>query len=341
MNTTLGPDTDLIKRMHARITERTDPAAAPAVRRGRVLSPRRPLVWGVAAALAVTGTVVADVVFSPGQQGAEARAAQLLERAADISIRTSDPVLAPGQFLKIDDAQTTYSGPPADSPQVGHWLATNRIITYVPADGGNSWMVVRTQLPPADIVGGTEAEADAARQFASDTEADSPLHGVFTGTNGRGDYYAPTGGDFSIYPRNVDLLYTYFDLTVQGSSSHNQAIWVGVNDLLREATVPADLRAALYRVLARIPGVTVQENSVELGGRTGVAFTRVDPDSMVNQREELIVDTESGQVIGTRTVLLQPEEARNIPAGTVTYSNSIHTSVVDGLPDTSTFPNID
>ncbi|WP_183086304.1 CU044_5270 family protein [Mycetocola tolaasinivorans] len=332
--------------MHARITERTTaertipkPAVAPA--QGRVLSPRRPLVWGVAAALAVTGLVAADVVFTPGQQGVEARAAQVLERAAEAAILSTDLVVGPGQFLKIVQEGFNYQRPSDIVTDEGHWIQGSKSVFYIPADRGGDWMIVRTELPPTDFHGGPEARADAEGRYQRMTEPGSVTHGVFTATLGGGVYPAPSAADFSGYSRDPDALYRYFDESVEGSGSHEQAMWVGVNDLVREPAVPADLRAALFRVLARIPGVEVQETGVEIAGQAGVAFSRVDAGSGGKSREELIVDPANGRVIGSRDVLLEDMPLLYAPAGTVLFSSVTTTSVIDHLPDPATFPNID
>jgi hypothetical protein len=86
----------------------------------------------------VGGIVVADVV-RPSGPGATAEAAEILNNAAAATIQTSDPVVGPGQYLKIDTTTSSTSGRRAP----GSPLKAEAFVTI--ADG------LRTGVVPADL----------------------------------------------------------------------------------------------------------------------------------------------------------------------------------------------
>ena len=102
---------------------------------------------------------------------------------------------------------------------------------------------------------------------------------------------------------------------------------VFIADLLRTGLVPADLRAALYKAAAMIPGVTIMEGQANLDGRTGVAIGRTEGTLM---RQEIIIDPKTGQVIGERQVLTKDYGV--MPTGTPLAWTAVETSVSDTAP---------
>ena len=114
-------------------------------------------------------------------------------------------------------------------------------------------------------------------------------NGAFYGSSG---WWIAT--DLSKLPRDpYRLLNSIYKQTVgQGQSVDGEAL-VFIADLLRTGVVPADLRAALYKAAAMIPGVTVTEGQANLDGRTGVAIGRLE-EGPAKTRQELIIDPGTG-----------------------------------------------
>ena len=96
---------------------------------------------------------------------------------------------------------------------------------------------------------------------------------------------------------------------------------------------PADVRAALYEAAAGIPGVEITEQVANLEGSTGISIGRVE--SADNSRQDLIIDRQTGALIGEREVALK-DEGWGFPAGTTTSFTAVRTSVVDSAPDGGT-----
>jgi hypothetical protein len=86
-----------------------------------------------------------------------------------------------------------------------------------------------------------------------------------------------------------------------------------------EGVLPADVRAALYRALARIPGVTVVHGVTDAAGRRGVAFARAAAiegrGSSGWLRLEIILDRSTYRYLGARHVVTRDYFLPNLPSG--------------------------
>ncbi|NUT99943.1 MAG: hypothetical protein HOY78_48850, partial [Saccharothrix sp.] len=82
----------------------------------------------------------------------------------------------------------------------------------------------------------------------------------------------------------------------------------------------------LLRALTHLPGLDVTDDAADLDGRRGVALGI----SEDGERQEIILDPATGEVIGERKV--SDSMFAGIPKGTVTGYSSITTAVVDAPP---------
>jgi hypothetical protein len=77
--------------------------------------------------------------------------------------------------------------------------------------------------------------------------------------------------------------------------------------VLLEGVLPAEVRAALYRALAKFPGVTVAHGATDAAGRRGVAFTGAAsievPGSSHWVRMEVILDNDTYRHLGVRYIV--------------------------------------
>lgn len=64
-----------------------------------------------------------------------------------------------------------------------------------------------------------------------------------------------------------------------GTLSQDETVFRNVGDLLGSTIMPPATASALYKVLERIPGVTVIPDTVDAAGRHGIGITRTDPAS--------------------------------------------------------------
>jgi hypothetical protein len=109
---------------------------------------RRRIVMASAAAAFLVGVIVTADVVLPDRPGATAEAAELLNNAAAATIQTSDPVVGPGQYLKIETTSLTGSSVvTADGSQVS-WQEKTGGQVYVPADREGEWVWNREARVP-------------------------------------------------------------------------------------------------------------------------------------------------------------------------------------------------
>jgi hypothetical protein len=87
-------------------------------------------------------------------------------------------------------------------------------------------------------------------------------------------------------------------------------------DGMLQTVMPAEVRAALYRALARIPGVTVVQGATDAAGRRGVALARAaaieGTGSVGWLRLEVILDRDSYRYLGARHVVTRDHFTPNV-----------------------------
>lgn len=307
---------------------------------------RRAATWAgvsVLGAGAVAVTIVAvNVLGVPGGGGgADAAAAAVLESAAAATLEASDPVVGPGQFMLVQtDNASVGSGTLDSSGESALFIEATREELYVPADRSDDWVWVRCGAVPVQTFGPKSEELAAI--FVRD---DVDIFRVAPGGVLYGDATITGVPDYNSFSRDPkQLLDEIYRSTLipgvgrdvvtgeardgQMGPSRDGAALVQIADLLRVGTVPGDLRAALYKAAAEIPGVTVTDQQATLNGATGTAIGRVETTS--NIRQDIIIDPTTGQFIGERQVLLSKVDG--MPAGTEFSSAAVATTIVDTAP---------
>jgi hypothetical protein len=290
----------------------------------------RVLMASAAAALLVGGIVAADVVL-PARPGAVAEAAEVLNNAAAATIRTSDPVVGPGQYLKIETT-ALYGGSAvtADGTQVS-WQEKTGGQIYVPADRNGEWVWNREESVPVEF------SSEAAKAEATRLQEKAPDDMVGIQRAPRGAFYGEQrsiiGGmpldDAANLPRDPQALLDLIQERTKGAGKSPEIKALGtITAALCTGVIPADLRAAFYKAAALIPGVTVADKQATIDGRAGIAIGIPSPDG--GTRQETIIDPASGLLIGERNVVLK--DYPGFPAGTITTWTSVRTSVVNTAP---------
>ncbi|UWX97063.1 CU044_5270 family protein [Arthrobacter zhaoxinii] len=301
--------------------------------------PWRRTLFASAAAVALVATLVAvDVMGSGERPGVTAEAADVLNDAAASTIATSDPVLEPGQYLLVDTtgvAMTFASGQLGDTTP--RWLSSIDTQMYVPADRTAEWVWSREPSVPVQFFG--EGSREASERMKADLQADGiqmDESEVLRAPGGQWEGFAwevlgqmPLNEFIESAPRDPDELLKMIYEQTEGNHWNTEAeAFMAFANILRTGAVPADLRAVIYQAIALIPGVSLVDREVALDGRTGVSLGMKGSD--YRTRMEIIIDQESGQMIGEREVQLK--DYRGVPAGTVTAWTAITTSVVDSAP---------
>jgi RNA polymerase sigma-70 factor (ECF subfamily) len=297
---------------------------APATRQHR--GHRRSLVAvGLVAAVTAAALVLPSVLRAPS---ASAEAASLLTRSAD-AIHASDPVASASQWWRVESSgsnlmQAATPDKGASVPSTTSWLVSRARTAYVSVDGTRPSVVLDS---PSHVVRQLSGPAGAEVPGLS-TTTETTTTGLAPATL-RASWQEPSPAWLASLPRDIAALRDrlYADSAGQGSSTDGEA-FVYVADLLRSGVVPADLRGALYRVLATVPGVVVTSSQAAIDGVAGVGLGYDEAANGV--RQEIVVDPSDGDLIGERYVAVRVLDG--IPAGTVTGTTTWTRTLVDEVP---------
>jgi hypothetical protein len=288
--------------------------------------------WVVAAAAvgALIGTAL--VVPTLGEDPPASAAAATLNAAAD-KIGASDPVIAPGQYLYHAThtwAMRGFKGGDADGLSYLSELVTE---VWVPADRTREWMLRSHTTGKRIWLRGSEADYPRLPKSPQDetVERKAPC-GDFVPEPGQracavpGSWMNPTPEFFATLPTDSRQLYDRLRKdTADKGTDPDYEVMVYINDAIGTGLVPAKVRANLYRAAALVPGLQITDQHVNLDGRPGIALSI----ERAGQRTETIIDPETGQYIGQRTV--RTEGSSHIPAGTVIGSSAMVTGVAPGM----------
>lgn len=321
----VDPSTELLDRRRSALVHHIGSSSAKKSHRGLKragwIGGATVVAAGVAAVL-----VLSNVVGLAGWRGgADAVAAAALSDAAAATIKTSDPVVGPGQFLKVSTQAVSTVGTQDAQGKIAVYSATQNGQMYIPADHNDEWVWVREPSAVAQTFGPASERAAAAATVSLRTAPDLIRAAKGAWYNGQS-----TAWGFNSLPRDPQQLLNYIYRTTvgQGVSPDGQAL-VFIADTLRTGAVPADLRAALYNAAAGIPGVKITNQAATLDGRTGIAFGRDESDGV---RQEIIIDPNTGLMIGERQVLLTANLLPGVPAGESMEWTAVITTVVDSAP---------
>lgn len=279
----------------------------------------------VAATAGVAAVAVGIGVLPGGRGGASPAAAAALDQAATAAdITATDEAAGPDQYWRIetDASHLTTSveiGSDAGSIEdVSTWLGESTRVEYVAVDGARpSWF----QDGPRTIT----------QVFSGQAQVGDVLEDVHAWTTNlapndtAGSWQQPNAAWLAALPRETDQLRDrlYADTDGHGRSRDGEVL-VYVADLLRSGMVPADLRAALFRVLESVPGVELvrrhEDGLISIGRLETVG----------GERQDIVIDPATGAYVGEQQV--QTESVDGLPAGTVTTDTSVTTTVVDEVP---------
>ncbi|MGJ5890379.1 CU044_5270 family protein [Streptomyces niveiscabiei] len=122
-------------------------------------------------------------------------------------------------------------------------------------------------------------------------------------------------------PTTADRMWDYLYETAPKYSEQDtyQAMFVLAGDLLVNSVMPPEQGAALFRAVARIPGVTLTGDAVDAAGRPGAGVSRQDPDNPT--RDEWIFDLRTHAFLGERSVATSDHS--DVKKGTVTSNTAV------------------
>ena len=303
-------DSELVRRLAAGVASSSAlPFRVPARpgRRQRAAVPRpRTRGWYLGAAALVAAVTAAVVVIpSLGERPAQvAEAAAVLEQAADAASSASGPIAASDQWWRI-----------------------RSVITALQSAGGEAgasatyeMRLVRTEYVPVDVSRPSyldDSSSVVLRHVSGPVEPRLPARPAST------VMLAPGSTDLRSAPRRIAglprdttslraALYAEAASTDLACAGADECVAALIRDDLMSGVAPTDLRVALYRVLATVPGVTVVGRDVVLAGRSGVGLTWLAPapqdpstrvaDPASGTRTDLVIDPSTGELLGIRVL---------------------------------------
>jgi hypothetical protein len=297
---TARPSAEARARAHERLARHM--RRAPSTRRRRLLVPA--VVVAVAVAVAAFASI-------GGHGTGRAQAAPLLERMASVARhQKADRLLTAGRFAYTKSLVAEMSGGAgwnAVNPGVREiWLAPN----------GSGYEHERWQKPTFPTAADRSGWIAAGRPqvYPHQDTAELP----------------PPDPPRPHLPTDPDALYaTIHDEAVGRGNSTDSEMFTLVADALREPGASPALRAALYEVAARIPGVERVGPATDRLGRHGIAVA--DVDGKIQERHEVIFDPRTSALLGEEYTQLDGNPY-GYPVGTVTgYATYFVTGVVDRI----------
>jgi hypothetical protein len=284
-------------------------------------SPRRRLrPLALAATVAAAAVAVAVTALLPtGRGGPSPAAAAVLRHAAHAAAKqpaTAPP--APGQFVYTKSESLFMDTAGIHGRTIDFYEHVTRE-AWIGPDG--SGRIREADSPPSFV---TSADRDAwlaagKPVLTGDRNSDESFHAA-------GLFYL----DLSKLPSDPDRLeHLIENRTVEGGPPGDAETFTIIADLLRETYAPPGVRAALYTIASRLPGVQLVGRTRDQLGRSGIAVAYVSHAIS----HELIFDpatsallAERQQVVGTDPSQVEP----SVPVGTVLESTVyLSSGVVD------------
>lgn len=312
-------------------------AGQPAVRQSparRILSRRSALV-AASVAVAAAGGLILPTIRWEGKAGNTA-AADALNRAAlaaDRAAAAGDSVPA-GMYRYIDVSGWYLTATDAGGMQLA-WLRHERQQIWVPADWHATWV--------------SRASSDGRRQWILGSESEAVAHGYPAAApyvepdrmgecgssdlnmcTAPGSWQDPTQPWIASLPTTADGLWKrLYDDSSGSGIDHKSEMFIQATDALRSGLLPASVRATLYRAMAMIDGVEINNQATNLEGQGGTSFTI----STSTQHNETTIDPRTGNFVGERTTAVA--DLMGVPPGTVTQYTAVRTSTVATVHATS------
>ncbi|MER6813901.1 CU044_5270 family protein [Spirillospora sp. NPDC000708] len=293
--------------------------------RRRVLVPawRAGLAAGVAAAAAAAVAAVAldgTDSASPPVAARPVSATRILERAAETVAGRPDRRPAPHQWVYTRTYQAGMEGAPSAMRHLESWVRFDGRETarYDAGPGRKPRLVVSRTVRDGD------AEERSPAQWYDYLRAlpDDPAALLAKIDQRAASYNAENGG----------RLYT-------GEDGRDQWVFGRLADFLGQGpSTPDSRRAAVFRALARIPGVQVKEGTRDALGRPGTTVSRTGRDG---ERLEFVLALGTYDYLGRRIVQAEEQRLPKLPgkrggpeiirAGTVMNEQAVEVSaIVDG-----------
>jgi hypothetical protein len=245
-------------------------------------------------------------------------AAELADRAATAVAAQSVPTPRPHQWVYTKELRVERDG---DKPWTWErWIRVDGK-KYVSADDNDLRAArvsdmprERRRCPPAEGVVGLGPAGHARRVLREQQVPVRPAVGL--GRFFPNPAAVPTDPD-GLLAAVYQLVENPDCSPILGGDNVQDRAYLLINVML-QTVQPPEVRAALYRALARIPGVTVMHSATDATGRRGVAFTRAASIEFSGSsswlRLEIILDNDTYRYLGARYIVTRDYFMPDVPS---------------------------
>jgi hypothetical protein len=298
--------------------------------RARPRSPLLPSIGLLAAAVTVVAVIVIAAGLHGGPEQPVSAAAAVLQRAARAAQASGGPrELRPGEYWYVHSRETTNSAVfPSRNGRRGHVLV---IVDALTSYDRQDWIGVDERgFYTTRIIGIKFLSATAREQWEREGRP-APIGGQGSSRLPANAFDRPYQQLLAL-PTNVDALYKVVKAEAgKGSpASRRHEMFTVIGDLLRNDPLPARVRAALYRVAGRIPGIRVLGLTEDGLGRPALAVAL--NDTLYGERDELLFDPHTANLLGETSVVVKPGPKYHVKPGTIrTGSTYIRSGIVQRI----------
>jgi hypothetical protein len=301
------PDGATVRAARAVLMERIEGYRGRGRRSGR--SSRRRIALGLAAAAAAIVAVALVLTILVPRGGSSAAAADLRRFAVVAERQPAPQPLGQGEYYYLTEEGRDRII--VVSEDHGAYAAGFSLVReyWIGPDGSGRLLDTPGELvwPSARDKTRGEADGGAAKLVGSSDQTYAP--GQLVGSEYPGGAFAtlPEGYDFQTLPRDTEALYEVIQAAaaarestdageaVQPTPSGTFGLFI---QLLRNPLTPPDVRSALYKALAYIPGITVVPERTIPDIGTGAAVFHESQWGKARVRMEFLVDPATSEVLG-------------------------------------------
>jgi len=290
-------------------------------------------IGGLVAGSAVTAIVVGSVLAPT--EVPSASAAEVLNSAAEATLTARVLEPAPGQYIRVQEVSTQTLGWSSDgsSPEGGYWdgseSATTAVVRqsrslYVPADRSDDW--VEDYRDSTELLEISGPEAEQAENGLGQLEVNVRVEVYPGGLRREPDALDPSTQFhrnalecyYGEMPRDPRALLEWLDNYSYEYLSECAPPRLG--EPIEFNLAPADLRAAMFRALALVPGAHVEHVD---GDITTIAFPEGGESDWM---QTVDVDTSQGLIVGRGSL----DDDR--------WSSRVHVTIVNEIPASVPIP---
>lgn len=301
-------------------TTETLPSRVAQERRRRRL--RYAIALGAAASIVAAGAVT--IRLGDHEVGGAPAAAAVFERAAKVALAQHDPVVEPGQFLKITTVQQMWGAAYDRHGKVR--IVNGQPAVYEERSSRTIWIPHHIDADWA-VRARSIVLRDPGKIETPDFPTTTRREPSWAKTGSSGHLYTYDPDWYASLPRDPQALLRAIR-TEHGGEGRGMAydFEEGYSEVLRSGLAPAAVRSALFSALAQSPDMVVEEGVKTLDGHAGIAI------GARGRHFQMIFDAATGAYVGDRGTSPDFPDVAGLDADKTTMLTSVTTTVVDHAP---------